>query len=146
MWVQQLNKLGLISMNKLGTLENVADMMTKHVPRGVLDKLAGMMGYSFSREETAKFQDYSSIEQSFWNQKLTTVERLPIFNDEESEELEHDVRSFVDNDSSHVGRFEAECWDVDAVTTVFYRPPWPTELCDDWLGDSVEMTRTNREV
>ena len=46
MWVQQLSKLGLISMNKLGTLENVADMMTKHVPRGVLDKLAGMMGYS----------------------------------------------------------------------------------------------------
>ena len=45
MWVQQLNKLGLISMNKLGTLENVADMMTKHVPRGVLDKLAGMIGY-----------------------------------------------------------------------------------------------------
>ena len=44
MWVQQLNKLGLISMNKLGTLENVADMMTEHVPRGILDKLAGMMG------------------------------------------------------------------------------------------------------
>ena len=37
MWVQQLNKLGLISLNKLCTLENVADMMTKHVPRGVLD-------------------------------------------------------------------------------------------------------------
>ena len=54
MWVQQLNKLGVISMNKLGTLENVADMMTKHVPRGVLDNLAGMMGYSFSGEETAK--------------------------------------------------------------------------------------------
>ena len=50
MWVQQLNKLGLISMNKLGTLENVADMMTKHAPREVLDKLAGMMGYSFSGE------------------------------------------------------------------------------------------------
>ena len=30
MWVQQLNKIGLMSMNKLGTLENVADMMTKH--------------------------------------------------------------------------------------------------------------------
>ena len=66
MWVQQLNKLGLISLNKLGTLENAADMMTKHVPRGVLDKLAGMMGYSFPSEETAKFQDYSSIEQSFF--------------------------------------------------------------------------------
>ena len=96
MWVQQLNKLGLISMNKLGTLENVADMMTKHVPRGVLDKMAGMMGYSIPGEETAKFQDYSSIEQSYWNQKLTTMEKLPIFDDGDNEELDHDVRSFVD--------------------------------------------------
>ena len=76
MWVQQLNKLGLISMNKLCTLENVADMMTKHVPRGVLDNLAGMMGYSVTGEETAKFQEYSSIEQSYWNQKLTTIEKV----------------------------------------------------------------------
>ena len=84
------------SMNKLGTLENVADMMTKHVPRGVLDILAGLMGYSFPGEETAMFQDYSSIEQSYWNQKLTMVEKLPIFNDEDNEELEYDVHSFVD--------------------------------------------------
>ena len=96
MWVQQLNKLGLISMNKLGTLENVADMMTKHVLRGVLDKLAEMMGYSFPGEETARFQDYSSMEQSYWNQKLTTTEKLPIFDDQDNEELEHDVHSFVD--------------------------------------------------
>ena len=54
--VQQLNKLGLISMNKLGTLENVADMMTKHVPRGVLDKLAGMMGYSFPVKKLQSFK------------------------------------------------------------------------------------------
>ena len=43
MWVQQLNNIGLISLNKLSTLENVADLLTKHVPRAVLDKLAGMM-------------------------------------------------------------------------------------------------------
>ena len=99
MWVQQLNKLGLISMNKLGTLENVADMMTKHVPRGVLDKLAGMLGYSFTSEETFKFQEYFSIEQSYWNQQLTTMEKLPIFDDGDNEELEHDVHSFVDKTS-----------------------------------------------
>ena len=93
MWVQQMNKLGLISMNKLGTLENVADMMTKHVPRGVLDKLAGMMGYSFPGEEAAKFQDYSSIGQSYWNQKLTTMKKMPTFDDEDNQELEHDVHS-----------------------------------------------------
>ena len=58
-------------------------MMTKHVPRGVLDKLAGMMGYLFLVEETAKVQEYSSIEQSHWNQKLTTMEKLPIFDDGE---------------------------------------------------------------
>ena len=54
MWVEQLNKRGLISMNKLGTLENVADLLTKHVPRAVLDKLAGMMGHSFPGEENCK--------------------------------------------------------------------------------------------
>ena len=107
MWVQQLNKLGLISLNMLGTLENVADLLTKHVPRAVLDKLAGMMGYSFPGEETAKFQAYSSIDQSYWNQKLAAAEKLPIFDDGDNEELEQDVGSFVDNDSSHVGRFEA---------------------------------------
>ena len=47
MWVQQLNKIGLISLNKLGTLEIVADLLTHYVPRAVLDKLAGMMGYTF---------------------------------------------------------------------------------------------------
>ena len=36
---ETLNKIGLISATKLGTLENVADLLTKHVPRAVLDKL-----------------------------------------------------------------------------------------------------------
>ena len=62
------------------------------MPRAVLDKLAGMMGYSFPGEETAKFQDYSSIEQS----ETHNGGKLPIFDDEDNEELEHDVRSFVD--------------------------------------------------
>ena len=44
MWFQQLAKIGLISLNRLNTLENVADLLTKHVPRAVLDKLAGMIG------------------------------------------------------------------------------------------------------
>ena len=54
-----------------------------------------MMGYSFSGEETAKFQEYSSIEQSYWNKKLTTMEKLPIFDDGDNEEVEHDIHSFV---------------------------------------------------
>ena len=54
MWVQQLNKIGLISLIKLNTLENVADLPTKHVPRAVLDKLAGVMGYTFPDEGTQK--------------------------------------------------------------------------------------------
>ena len=70
MWVQRLNKIGLISLNKLGTLENVADLLTKHVPRAVLDNLAGMMGFTFPDEETQKFQEYTSINKSYWDQKL----------------------------------------------------------------------------
>ena len=67
-------------------MENVADMMTKHVPRG--DRNDGLLTLG---EETAKFQEYSSIEQSCWNQKLATME-----NCRSSIELEHDVRIFVD--------------------------------------------------
>ena len=55
---------GLISLNKLGTLENVADLLTKHVPRAVLDKLAGTVGYTFPDEETQRFQEYTSINQN----------------------------------------------------------------------------------
>ena len=62
--VQQLVKIGLVSFNKVDSLENVADVLLKHVPRAVLDKLAGMMGYTFPGEETAKFQTYTNINQN----------------------------------------------------------------------------------
>ena len=110
MWVQQLNKIGLISLNKLGPLENVADLLTKHVPRAVLDKLAGMMGYTFLGEETQKFQEYTSIYQNYWDQKLAAIEGLLVFDDGENESLEDDVHSFVEkNVSPHDSRFEAGC-------------------------------------
>ena len=52
--------------------------------------------YSFPGEETAKFQAYSSIDQSYWNQKIAATEKLTIFDDGDDEELEHDVYSFED--------------------------------------------------
>ena len=55
MWVQQLNKNPVSSRSdKLGTLEHVSDLLTRHVPPAVLDKLAGMMVYTFPDEETRK--------------------------------------------------------------------------------------------
>ena len=64
----------------------------------------------FPVKKLQKFQEYSSIEQSYWNQKLATMEKLPIFDDGDTEELEHDDRKLCgQNDSSHDSRFEAEC-------------------------------------
>ena len=63
--------------------------------------MAGMMGYTFPGEETAKFQEYTSINQNYWNQKVAAVEKLPVFDDVENESLENDVRSFVDK-STHL--------------------------------------------
>ena len=94
MWVQQLSKIGLISLNKMNTLENVADLLTKHVPRAVLDKSAGMTGYTFLGEETTKFQVCTSINQNYWNQRNAAVEGD---GGQKNEKLENDVRSFVDN-------------------------------------------------
>ena len=110
MWVQQLNKIGLISLNKLGTLENVADLLTKLVPRAVFDKLSGMMGFTLPDEETHKFQEYTNLNQNYWDQILAAIERLPVVDDGKNESLEDDVDCFVDkNVSSHDSRFEAGC-------------------------------------
>ena len=82
-----------------GTLENVADFLTKHFPRAVLDKLAGMMIYTFPAKETQKFREHTSINQNHWDQKLAATERLPVFDDGENESLEDVVHSFVDKTS-----------------------------------------------
>ena len=46
-----------------------------------------------------KFQEYTNINQTYWNQKLAAVERLLVFDDGENESLEDDVRRFVDTTS-----------------------------------------------
>ena len=59
MWVQQLAKIGLIWLNKLSTLENVADLLTQHIPRA-LDKHEGMMGYTFRGEDQSELLESES--------------------------------------------------------------------------------------
>ena len=61
-----------------------------------VDKLAGMMGYTFPDEETQKFREYTNINQIYLDQKLAAVGRLLVFDDGENESLEGDVHSFVD--------------------------------------------------
>ena len=51
LWVQQLVKIDLASLNNVDMLENVADVLTKYVSRAVLHKFAEMMGYTFPGEE-----------------------------------------------------------------------------------------------
>ena len=109
MRVQHLNEIGLISLNKLGTLGNVADLLTGHVPRALLEKQARMMGYTFPDEETQKFQEYTSIKRNYWDQQLAAIERLPVFDDGENESLEDDVQIRGEIVSSHDGRFDAVC-------------------------------------
>ena len=94
LWVQQQAKIGLISLNKLDALEIVADVLTKHVPRAVLDKLAGMMNYTFLGEETVKFQAYANNNECYWNQKVAAIQRRPVFDD--NEKLEQEICSFLD--------------------------------------------------
>ena len=77
MWVQQLNQIGLISLNKLNTIKNVADLLTK----------------------LKSYNSFSNINQNYWDQKLATVERLPVFDDRENESLDDDVHSIVDTTS-----------------------------------------------
>ena len=61
------------------------------------------MGYRFPDEEIQKFQEYTNINQKYWDQKWAAIERLPVFDDGENESLEDDVHSFVDK-TSHLTR------------------------------------------
>ena len=109
---------------KLGTMENVADLLTKHVPRAVLDKLAGMMGYTLLDEETQKFQEYTNINQNYWDQKLAAIERLPVFDDGEKESLEDDVHSFVDKTNHLTPAVLRRCVEVNILLQPYlHRPP-----------------------
>ena len=83
-------------VEQVGYAGNLADVLTKHVPRAVVDKLAVMMNYTFPGEETVKFQAYANINESYWNQKVAAVEKLPVFDDGDHEKLEQEDHSFVD--------------------------------------------------
>ena len=76
MWVQVLNNIGLISLNNLGTLDNVAELLAKHAPRAVLDKLEGMIGHTFLMK---KLRSVSIIGTRNWQQlrdcQCSTMER-----------------------------------------------------------------------
>ena len=61
-------------------VKHLLEHQTAHDPRAALDKLAGMMGYTFPDEETQKFQEYTSINQNYWDQKWAAIERLPTEN------------------------------------------------------------------
>ena len=88
-------KIGLISLIKLITLEKLCRCFEKHVPRAVLDKTAGMMGYTLFGEETAKFHTFTSINLNERFQKVAAIMKLLVY--EENDELENDMHSFVDN-------------------------------------------------
>ena len=65
-------------------------------PRAVLDKLGWNDGLHNFLVKTAKFQTYTSISQNLWDQEVAAILKLPVFDDEENDELEHDIHSFVD--------------------------------------------------
>ena len=54
---------------------------------------------TFLGEETAKIQTYTSISKNYWDQKVAAIMKFCVVDDEENDELENDIRSFVDKTS-----------------------------------------------
>ena len=109
-----------------------------------------MMGYTFLDEETHKFQEYTHINQNYWDQKLAAVERLPVFDDGQNESLGDDVHSFVDKTSHLTTAVLRRCVEMNILQQPYSHRPhrdilsYVTVLRQCW--ESVGMTRTNREV
>ena len=64
------------------------------------------------------FEMFTSISQNFWDQKVATITERSVFDDEEDDELENDVHSFVDKTTHLTTAVLRKGRDVDAVTNV----------------------------
>ena len=82
--------------HKLGTLENVTDLLTKQVPRAVLDKLAGMMAHTIPDEETQKFKSTRVSRRIIGIRSWQQLRDCRCSTMRENESLEDDVHSFED--------------------------------------------------
>ena len=71
---------------------NVADLLMKHVPRAVLDKLAGMMAYKFLGEETAVLSRHTSKGGSGATVELATKNRSVDLNKSTQKAIHHKTR------------------------------------------------------
>ena len=93
--VQQLAKVGLNSLNKLKTLGNVADLLTKQVPRGSTRQVGWNDGlHSLVKELQSFLRTQAST-------KITGIRKLQQLRNCHSstmkkQELEKDVHSFDD--------------------------------------------------
>ena len=92
MWVQQLNKIGLISLNKLyaGECGRFADKTRSKSSTRQAGRNDG--SHTFLDEETQKFQ-VNKTNQNYWDQKLAATKRQPVFDDGENESLEDELKA-----------------------------------------------------
>ena len=91
LWVQQLVNQKIVSMFKIDTVSNPADVVTKHVPRGVMDRLTAIVGYRFPNSMNVKHEpfdvaktNYGKAKEKYWNESYETDE---MENDGEIEEF-----------------------------------------------------------
>ena len=63
------------------------------------------------------YNSFSNINQNYWDQKLATVERLPVFDDRENESFDDDVHSIVDT-TSHLTTAVLRRCDEHPITTI----------------------------
>ena len=85
MWVQQLNKIGFISLNKLGTMENVAGLLTRHVQEQHSTSWQEGWVTHFLMKKLKSFKSTRASMKNYWDQKLAAIEGLLVFDDGENE-------------------------------------------------------------
>ena len=57
LWVQQLVASGVVTITKISTFDNLADVLTKHVARAWLTKAMQLLGYEFIDEKLPEEQE-----------------------------------------------------------------------------------------
>eukprot|EP00971_Amphidinium_carterae_P312693 6214830-Amphidinium_carterae.2 len=87
-WLQEQVKEGIVTMCKVRSEQNVADALTKYLPKGILDYLSGIMGHAFPNEEYIKYQPWSAIKDKHYKEQEGYEARLQDYTFEGEDEDE----------------------------------------------------------
>ena len=85
LWLQEQVHNNIFTIRKVNTLDNVADMLTKFVPRSILDRHAHSVGYRFPAALPSKHQGFEDTAKWYQEERNNQRKQAYQWQDEQAQ-------------------------------------------------------------